>query len=396
LGLAWCLIFCLVCNQNPVGPALDDALTPAPEPGPEQSAAGVLASNASASLEQVRNGSGSSATTPTPVWQNGNVNGNQAHMLEGYSEPYRAIITNAPINVPIRLVIGYNVKHSGKNAIDYLTHYQRLELHGPPVPFPHAAEVIDPKTGVSGLNAATGTFPIPEPIVKKTPVCGQSSLSSEPDTSFNALPAIKRNMTVFGGMISNVEYDRSGGFTGPNLNADTAEERVAVTFTVSSSTAVLAWGGHIARQDEWGCPGNSQSAGGISGSPYHMRLVSWSGHPSLGNLGNQDRSLSAGAVIVSGACCLNGSCSETTRDNCTNSGGTYKGDNSTCTASTCTGACCLACAEEPTSFNSTCLSNVTQRNALRRKATTTAMAVSVMATPVGRAARGASSHARTR
>ncbi|MCV4820721.1 hypothetical protein OFM15_32065, partial [Escherichia coli] len=55
---------------------------------------------------------------------------------------------------------------------------------------------------------------------------------------------------------------------------------------------VLAWGGHIAWGGDWGI-GNS--AGGINGSPYHMRLISFDGSG-----GNQDRSLSADAVIVAG------------------------------------------------------------------------------------------------
>ena len=37
-----------------------------------------------------------------------------------------------------------------------------------------------------------------------------------------------------------------------------------------------------------------------------MRLVSWSGDPSLGNIGNTDRSLSAGAVCVTPSCGITG------------------------------------------------------------------------------------------
>ena len=62
-----------------------------------------------------------------------------------------------------------------------------------------------------------------------------------------------------------------------------------VTFTASDSTVLLAWGGHIASQIDWGA-GNS--AGSISGSPYHMRLINLDN----GSLGNMDRSLAAAAV----------------------------------------------------------------------------------------------------
>ena len=55
---------------------------------------------------------------------------------------------------------------------------------------------------------------------------------------------------------------------------------------------VLAWGGHIATRQDWGT-GNSAVA--ISGSPYHTRLIDLDGSG-----GNQDRSLSADAVIFPG------------------------------------------------------------------------------------------------
>src|SRR5262249_25090650 len=52
---------------------------------------------------------------------------------------------------------------------------------------------------------------------------------------------------------------------------------------------------------DWGLEpgGDPRSAGGIQGSPYHMRLKTWN----LGNLGNQDRSLAAEAVFVPCATC---------------------------------------------------------------------------------------------
>jgi uncharacterized repeat protein (TIGR01451 family) len=55
---------------------------------------------------------------------------------------------------------------------------------------------------------------------------------------------------------------------------------------------VLAWGGHIATRKDWG---NGNSAVAISGSPYHTRLIDLDGSG-----GNQDRSLSAAAVIFPG------------------------------------------------------------------------------------------------
>src|SRR5262245_2823984 len=58
--------------------------------------------------------------------------------------------------------------------------------------------------------------------------------------------------------------------------------------STGQSEVVFAWGGHIGSALEWG-QGNSATA--ISGSPYHMRLISLDGSG-----GNQDRSLKASAV----------------------------------------------------------------------------------------------------
>src|SRR6185436_3541594 len=55
----------------------------------------------------------------------------------------------------------------------------------------------------------------------------------------------------------------------------------------------LAWGGHIATRQDWG---SGSSAVAISGSPYHTRLIALDGSG-----GNQDRSLSADAVIFPGS-----------------------------------------------------------------------------------------------
>src|SRR5439155_22719727 len=66
-----------------------------------------------------------------------------------------------------------------------------------------------------------------------------------------------------------------------------------ITFTASVNNPVLAWGGHISSRQDWGA---NNSAVAISGSPYHMRLIDLDGAG-----GNQDRSLSAQAVIFPGS-----------------------------------------------------------------------------------------------
>ena len=239
-------------------------------------------SNPSASLEQCRNGAAGSPNNCLSLggsvgWVNGNAGSSNSHYVEGFSIPYRAILEDLPINTPITITLEYDIKHSGAHAIDFLTSYDRLQPHSP---FGHTAESVDPTSGVTGLSATTTTYAIPAPSIFSSPVVGQ------PATRFDSLPANEKLITLFGGTISNVAYVTQG-----DLNDANASTSINVTFTADSSNAVLAWGGHIAQEVDWGI---NKSAGGINGSPYHMRLKTWT----QGNLGNQDRSLSAGAVAA--------------------------------------------------------------------------------------------------
>ena len=106
-----------------------------------------------------------------------------------------------------------------------------------------------------------------------------------------SLPGSERVMTLYGGTLIDVTYAVEGDVA---LATSTSETQIKVRFRADSPTAVLAWGGHIGCRWDWGfnANGTPRSAGGISGSSYHMRLVTWT----LGSLGNQDRSLSTDAV----------------------------------------------------------------------------------------------------
>jgi len=238
--------------------------------------------NASASLEQCRNGTSGSPNDCLSLggsvgWVNGNAGSSNSHYVEGLSIPYRTIMEDLPLGTPITITLEYDIKHSGAHAIDFLTSYNRLQPHSP---FGHSVESIDPTSGVAGVPGTYSTYTIPTPSSVGSPVSGQ------PTDRFNSLPADEKLMTLYGGTISNVVYATQG-----DLNANSASTSINVTFTATSATAVLAWGGHIAREADWG---TNQSAGGINGSPYHMRLINWT----QGSLGNQDRSLSAGAVAA--------------------------------------------------------------------------------------------------
>jgi hypothetical protein len=230
------------------------------------------------SLEQCRNGS-FDAPNDCPDggggsgWVSGNAGASNAHFSEGQSIPYRLIMTDLPTGTSITLDLAYDVKHSSKFALDFLTHYDRL---------PDTA--VDPFSDVSGTSATLTTQAITGP---STGDCdSDDDLADELAASFASVPPAEKVMTLQGGTLSGFAYVSQGC-----LSDAQAETRIQVTFTADSSTAVLAWGGHIAASVHWGA-GNAAS--GISGSPYHMRTKTWS----LGNLGNQDRSLAAAAVVA--------------------------------------------------------------------------------------------------
>ena len=265
--------------------ASNASLEALPEPGSTPSA---MFSPPKANLDQIRNGSAAARTDPAD-WVNGNAGASQAHYREGYSIGYRLVLTNltpGPHNVKIE----WDIRNNGKNAIDYITYYDRINSPSHSVVFGHAAEVIDP-TGaapgsdptdfVPGLGAATSVA-IPAPNSAGSTVAGQ------PGISFNALPAAERNMTVYNGTSPVLSYDFEG-----SLAASSSSTRLNINFN-GGGTVVFAWGGHIASAQDW--PG--ASASNVSGSPYHTRLISLDGTG-----GNQDRSLSAAAVQVDCATC---------------------------------------------------------------------------------------------
>jgi uncharacterized protein affecting Mg2+/Co2+ transport len=225
--------------------------------------------SSSATLSQAANGTFNAPVSPV-TWQSGNLNQNSSHYFEGQSAAYRLVMTGLTPG-PHVVVIEWDIVNSSRNAIDYLTYYRRI------------AEQIDPLSGLSGSFSAPMTVQIPTPIPSLM-VNG----APEPQTSFNALLAGERLMTIYNGSITSLSYiNNSQGNLG-DLTASQSSSDLQIQFTATNSTVVLAWGGHIASRLDWGV---GHSAAGISGSPYHTRLIALDGSG-----GNQDRSLKATAV----------------------------------------------------------------------------------------------------
>jgi hypothetical protein len=298
-----------------------------------------------ANIDQIRNSNFYSTNTSDPLWVNGNAGSSNSHYTEGMSIAYRTLLTGLTNGRVYTIVIGYDTKHSDAMAIDYLTHFQRLEPHGP---FGHAAEVINPlrmESGSSEYNMTVGAplqfaFPVPDPFPAgywNNSTNGSHSntddgtpVDDQPKNSFNAINSNAGEpndnvMTIWNGSIISMNYVLQQSLV-TNLSA--SETQLRIKFTAGSDSVLLAWGGHIASRLDWGSiNGVPRSAGGISGSPYHMRLKElWVYNGTLiGNkacnkdscevgLGNQDRSLSAAAVVPPPGCDVSGpvkACPET-------------------------------------------------------------------------------------
>jgi hypothetical protein len=173
------------------------------------------------------------------------------------------------------------------------TRYDRINDPTHNTLFGHGIETINPTTGISGLGAPTQTT-IPTPALPFTP---NVSVSDRYMTSWNTSSVI-------------LSYLSQG-----SLTANESATALEIKFTATASNALFAWGGHIGRAIDWGV-GNS--AGGISGSPYHTRAIGIcriTGTVLCTNSGdfkggNQDRSLSADAVcgVIATATTTNVSC----------------------------------------------------------------------------------------
>src|SRR5947207_15149862 len=100
----------------------------------------------SANLDQTRNGKFDAPENPVGIDVNGNAGFQNSHYLEGHAIPYRCVMSDLPANTQITIRLGFDIKHSGRNAIDYLTGFQLLDPHHQ---FGHPPEEVHPTDGPS-------------------------------------------------------------------------------------------------------------------------------------------------------------------------------------------------------------------------------------------------------
>ena len=238
---------------------------------------------ASVSIEQCANGNSTCNAASPSNWVTGNLNQNNSSYPEGTSVPYRAIVSGLAVGETYAVRIEWDSTESTHHALDYLTDFDRTE------------SAADPCAGVScGSGPATLGIPSDPNVVAGgvTPVGGQafhlwggaftgsgSSVNNTGNLCAGATCTIGANPSA---------YLLTGAYTGSSKTS------LELYFTASSPTVVLAWGGHVATQADWGV---GKSASALNGSPYHMRVVDFRcSDASNCSVGNQDLSMSATAV----------------------------------------------------------------------------------------------------
>jgi hypothetical protein len=238
------------------------------------------------SLEQCSNLATTCDTSHSANWQTGNLGSSNSDYAEGDSVPYRSVATNLTVGTTYKLELEWDTTQSGKHALDYLTTYNRTE------------STVDPCAGLSCLG---GTDTLSIPIDSRVTGGGVTQVSGQNFTAFGAtFPASGATVSNTGGnLCSGSTCTISANPTSYSFNgtyAGTSETGTSIYFTATHSTAVIAWGGHIARRLDWG---TGNSAANVSGSPYHMRVIDLRcSNDDNCSSGNMDRSLSAGAVTL--------------------------------------------------------------------------------------------------
>lgn len=246
-------------------------------------------SKPSVSLEQCSNLTTTCDTTHSSNWQTGNLGTSNSDYAEGDSVPYRTIASNLTIGKTYKLQLEWDTTQSGKHALDYLTTYNRTESTANPC---------------AGVTCSGGTSTLAIPIDSHVTGGGVTQVSGQNFTAFGAtFPANGATVSNSGGNLCGSStctisanpsaYSLSGTYAG------TSQTGLSLYFTATNSTAVIAWGGHIARRTDWG---SGKSAADVSGSPYHMRVIDFQcSNVDNCSSGNMDRSLSAGAVTIPGS-----------------------------------------------------------------------------------------------
>ncbi|TLZ59631.1 MAG: hypothetical protein E6K13_09530, partial [Methanobacteriota archaeon] len=255
--------------------------------------------DAAGNLDQCTNGKKSPLTlepcridTTFSNWVNGNANENKAHWREAEFISYRDTLSlDAAADYVFK--IQYDTVHGGKHAIDYLGSFDATETtSATPTTF-HANNNDPCSDKVSGCTPASPTASTPIPSATLVD-CATSTSTGTPTQVAGNIKFFAPPGATFSGL--SASYASQNDVQG----SDQCSTSLNIAFTISGTfpmKIVIAWGGHISSEAEWG---SGTSASFISGSPYHMAQISLTKNgATVSGVGNQDRALEASAVFFS-------------------------------------------------------------------------------------------------
>ncbi|MEY3588538.1 MAG: hypothetical protein RJA47_1134 [Actinomycetota bacterium] len=247
---------------------------------------GRIAASATTSvqLDQCANLGTTCDTSHPSQWQNGNLGSSNSHYSEGESVPYRATLVDLTVGETYGVQLEWDTTQSGLHAIDYLTSVARTETTA---------------DGCAGITCSTPVSTLPIPIDSLVTAAGVTQVAAQSiridGGTFPASGASIANSGDLCGTTSCTLASNPTAYSHTGTFAGTSTASTTVYFTASAPTIVLSWSGHIASQTDWGT-GNSASS--INGSPYHMRLIDFVCSDKNCSVGNQDRSMSSGAIAA--------------------------------------------------------------------------------------------------
>jgi hypothetical protein len=267
------------------------------------------------------------------TWQNGNLNENQAHFIEGHSVPYRAVMHDLPAGKLVTITFGFDLVNSNKYALDFITGYQWLQPHN--YVNHTVAETVDPTlTSGTSLSGAPTSWKVITPASYLTDYSGQPAATAAGAAAayadFQNIESYSNaagKIGLWGGNFTaapiTYEYKQNNSTIDKVqlLNLANGETKVewTVSFIATGGDAIIAFGGHIARKQDWG---QGLTAGGLTGSPYHTREKGWVVDGNAATLGAADRSLK---VALSEPTCPPALCTSQVCDNvCPGSTQTFK------------------------------------------------------------------------
>lgn len=238
----------------------------------------------SANIDQCENVPSTCSTANSSNWTNGNLGQHNSSYPEDSSVPFRAVMDNLVVDSTYSILLEWDTSvNSGDHAFDYLTTFNRTEASA------------DPCAGVT-CSSPTNTLAIP--IDPNVTAAGVTQLGGQVFTIRGGeFPGNGASVVNTGNLCDTSPCSiatNPSAYTLSDPYTQNSSTRIRLYFKAKASTVVIAWGGHVASQDDWGA-GNS--ATDIPGSPYHMMLLSFlcSDDTNCGT-GRQDLSMSSLAV----------------------------------------------------------------------------------------------------